>query len=56
MIESENMGNIVDPRLQEEFYTSFVQKVMEIVMSCIPSIAIKRVNMSQVSLQLILDS
>lgn len=56
MIESEDTGNVVDSRLKEEFYTSSAEKVMEIVMSCIPSTTIKRVNMSQVSLELILDS
>ena len=52
MIESGDIGNIVDPRLQEEFYTNSAWKTVEIVMLCVPSIAIQRVDMSQVFVEL----
>ena len=52
VIESGDIGSIVDSRLYGEFYTNSVWKAVEIAMSCIPSIAIQRPDMSQVLVEL----
>uniref|UniRef100_A0A7N2KQW2 Uncharacterized protein n=1 Tax=Quercus lobata TaxID=97700 RepID=A0A7N2KQW2_QUELO len=52
VIESGDIGSIVDSRLHGEFYTNSVWKAVEIAMSCIPSIAIQRPDMSQVLVEL----
>ncbi|KAL0010250.1 hypothetical protein SO802_005358 [Lithocarpus litseifolius] len=52
VIESGDIGSIVDPRLQGEFYTNSAWKAVEIAMSCIPSTAIQRPDMSQVLVEL----
>ncbi|XP_075663639.1 senescence-induced receptor-like serine/threonine-protein kinase [Castanea sativa] len=52
IIERGDIGSIVDPRLQGEFYTNSAWKVVEIAMSCIPSPAIQRPDMSQVLVEL----
>ena len=52
IIESGDIGSIVDPRLRGEFYTNSAWKAVEIAMSCIPSPAIQRPDMSQVLVEL----
>ena len=52
IIESGDIRNIVDPRLQEQFYTNSAWKAVEIAMSCIPAAAIQRSDMSQVLVEL----
>ncbi|XP_050285803.1 putative leucine-rich repeat receptor-like serine/threonine-protein kinase At2g19230 isoform X2 [Quercus robur] len=52
MIESGDIGSIVDSRLHGEFYTNSAWKAVEIAMSCIPSAAIQRPDMSQVLVEL----
>ena len=48
VIESGDIGSIVDSRLHGEFYTNSAWKAVEIAMSCIPLAAIQRPDMSQV--------
>ena len=50
--KSGDIGSIVDPRLQGEFYTNSAWKAVEIAMSCITSPAIQRPDMSQVLVEL----
>ena len=52
VIESGDIGGIVDSRLHGEFHTNSAWKVVEIAMSCIPSAAIQRPDMSQVLVEL----
>ncbi|KAM3747470.1 hypothetical protein ACB098_05G037600 [Castanea mollissima] len=52
VIESGDIGSIVDPRLQREFHTNSAWKAVEIAMSCVPSVAIQRSDMSQVLVEL----
>ena len=52
MIERGDVQNIVDPRLEREFNTSSPWKAIEIAMSCIPSSAIQRPDMSHVLVEL----
>ncbi|KAL4625123.1 hypothetical protein ACB092_05G001400 [Castanea dentata] len=52
IIKRGDIGSIVDPRLQGEFYTNSAWKAVEIAMSCIPSPAIQRPDMSQVLVEL----
>uniref|UniRef100_A0A2N9EI32 Protein kinase domain-containing protein n=1 Tax=Fagus sylvatica TaxID=28930 RepID=A0A2N9EI32_FAGSY len=52
IIESGDIRNIVDPRLQEQFYINSAWKAVEIAMSCIPAAAIQRSDMSQVLVEL----
>ena len=52
VIESGDIGSIVDSRLHGEFYTNSAWKAVEIAMSCIPSAAIQRPDMSQVLVEL----
>ena len=51
MIESGDIGSIVDSRLHGEFYTNSAWKTVEIALSCIPA-AIQRPDMSQVLVEL----
>ena len=48
LIERGDVQNIVDPRLEGEFNTNSAWKAIEIAMSCIPSYAIQRPDMSRV--------
>ena len=52
IIESGDIQNVVDPRLQGEFHTNSAWKAVEIAMSCIPTIAIQRPDMSKVLTEL----
>ncbi|KAL0010247.1 hypothetical protein SO802_005355 [Lithocarpus litseifolius] len=52
IIKRGDIGSVVDPRLQGEFYTNSAWKAVEIAMSCIPSPAILRPDMSQVLVEL----
>nr|POF18789.1 putative leucine-rich repeat receptor-like serine/threonine-protein kinase [Quercus suber] len=52
LIERGDVQNIVDPRLEGEFNTSFAWKAIEIAMSCTPSYAIQRPDMSHVLVEL----
>ena len=52
LIERGDVRNIVDPRLEREFNTSSIWKAIEIAMSCIPSYAIQRPDMSHVLAEL----
>ena len=52
MIERGDVQNVVDPRLEGEFSTSSAWKAIEIAMSCIPSTAIQRPDMSHVLAEL----
>uniref|UniRef100_A0A2N9FWU6 non-specific serine/threonine protein kinase n=1 Tax=Fagus sylvatica TaxID=28930 RepID=A0A2N9FWU6_FAGSY len=52
IIESGDIQNVVDPRLQGEFHTNSAWKAVEIAMSCIPPIAIQRPDMSEVLTEL----
>lgn len=52
MIESGDIQNIVDPRLEGEFNTNSAWKAVEIAMSCTLPTAIKRPDMSQVLIEL----
>nr|XP_023920344.1 putative leucine-rich repeat receptor-like serine/threonine-protein kinase At2g19230 [Quercus suber]POF00384.1 putative leucine-rich repeat receptor-like serine/threonine-protein kinase [Quercus suber] len=52
IIKSGDIGSIVDPRLQGEFYTNSTWKAVEIAMSCISSPAIQRPDMNQVLVEL----
>ena len=51
-IESGDIQNVVDPRLQGEFHTNSAWKAVEIGMSCIPPIAVQRPDMSQILVEL----
>uniref|UniRef100_A0A7N2LNN5 non-specific serine/threonine protein kinase n=1 Tax=Quercus lobata TaxID=97700 RepID=A0A7N2LNN5_QUELO len=52
IIESGDIQSVVDPRLQGKFHTNSAWKAVEIALSCIPSIAIQRPDMSQVLAEL----
>ncbi len=52
IIESGDIHKVVDPRLQGEFYTNSAWKAVEIAMSCTPSVAIQRPDMSQILAEL----
>ena len=52
LIERGDVQNIVDPRLEREFNTSSAWKAIEIAMSCMPSYAIQRLDMSHVLVEL----
>ena len=52
IIESGDIQNIVDPRLQGEFHTNSAWKAVEIAMSCVPTAAIQRPDMSEVLAEL----
>nr|CAN68923.1 hypothetical protein VITISV_044244 [Vitis vinifera] len=51
-VERGNIGSIVDPRLQGNLNTNSVWRVLETAMACLPPIAIQRVTMSHVVMQL----
>ncbi|KAK7849658.1 receptor-like protein kinase [Quercus suber] len=46
LIERGDVQNIIDPRLEGEFDSTSTWKAIEIAMSCIPSYAIQRLDMS----------
>ncbi|XP_065631523.1 receptor-like protein kinase At3g21340 [Quercus suber] len=48
LIERGDVQNIIDPRLEGEFDSTSTWKAIEIAMSCIPSYAIQRLDMSYV--------
>nr|POF10764.1 putative leucine-rich repeat receptor-like serine/threonine-protein kinase [Quercus suber] len=52
LIERGDVQNIIDPRLEGEFNSTSAWKAMEIAMSCIPSYAIQRPDMSYVLAEL----
>ena len=52
LIERGDAKNIIDPRLEGEFNSTSAWKVIEIAMSCIPSYAIQRPDMSYVLAEL----
>ena len=52
IIESGDIQSIVDPRLQGKFHTNSAWKAVEIAMSCVPTAAIQRPDMSQVLAEL----
>ena len=52
IIESGDIQNIIDPRLQGEFRTNSAWKAVEIAMSCVPLAAIQKPDISQVLAEL----
>uniref|UniRef100_A0A2N9EIH4 non-specific serine/threonine protein kinase n=1 Tax=Fagus sylvatica TaxID=28930 RepID=A0A2N9EIH4_FAGSY len=52
LIERGDVQNVVDPRLEGEFSTSSAWRAIEIAMSCVPSFAIQRPDMSHVLAEL----
>nr|XP_023885786.1 putative leucine-rich repeat receptor-like serine/threonine-protein kinase At2g19230 [Quercus suber] len=52
LIERGDVQNIIDPRLEGEFNSTSAWKAIEIAMSCIPSYAIQRLDMSYVLAEL----
>ncbi|KAM3747475.1 hypothetical protein ACB098_05G038100 [Castanea mollissima] len=52
LIERGDVQNIIDPRLEGEFNSTSAWKAIEIAMSCIPSYAIQRPDMSYVLAEL----
>uniref|UniRef100_A0A2N9FBL9 Protein kinase domain-containing protein n=1 Tax=Fagus sylvatica TaxID=28930 RepID=A0A2N9FBL9_FAGSY len=52
IIESGDIQNIIDPKLQGEFHTNSAWKAVEIAMSCVPTAAIQRPDMSEVLAEL----
>ena len=52
LIERGDVQNIIDPRLEGEFNSTSAWKAIEIAMSCIPSFAIQRPDMSYVLAEL----
>ena len=52
LIERGDVQNIIDPRLEGEFNSTSAWKAIEIAMSCIPSYAIQRPDMSHVLAEL----
>ena len=52
VIESGDIGSIVDSRLHGEFYTNSAWKAVEIAMSCIAPESIQRSDMSEVCAEL----
>ena len=52
VIESGDIGSIVDSRLHGEFYTNSAWKAVEMALSCIPPIASLRPDISQVLAEL----
>ena len=52
LVESGDIQNIIDARLHGEFHKNSAWKAVEIAMSCIPSPASQRPDMSQVLVEL----
>ena len=52
LMEREDIVSIVDPRLQGNFNTNSIWRVLEIAMACLPSTSIQRVTMSHVLMEL----